>query len=901
MTKINPQLKINLNKILLITLAVILFIFDAGAKNNESSAFLRLPYIFNNNMVIQREKPVRIFGSSISGALVTVVLNNIIKTTITAENGRWSITFDPLATGGPYQMKLSTKDTLITYSNILCGDVWLCSGQSNMDFRLNSDQFVSEELPLSGNNNLRLFTIPAQASTNKNNDLTINNIWQISETSSANNFSAVGYYFGKKIQTESGIPIGLIAAAWSGSTIEAWLSRDALLPFNDYNDFLDELDNTPITIDELKTRANNEAKRRSNALNTGLSPETSPFTPYGLQHFPSVAYNGNINPIKGFQLKGIIWYQGENNVAHAWEYKSFFEALINNWRSAFNDSQLPFYFVQLANYTPLQNYYPHTSQWAELRESQYRTLSVPNTGMAVTIDIGMKDNIHPTNKRDVGYRLGNLVLKNIYGKNQINAEFPELSSFSVNGSSITCQFSNTGSGLKTKDGSLNEFTIAGPDQRFYPATATIIASDKIELNSLMVSNPVAVRYAWSDCPENGLVFNSFDLPLVPFRTDNWILSTQPMPNKNTNEIVTIKTLKSANSNIIIPLIAGGTGNISVDWGNNIFVPVSNVSNTLNAPTFLKGTTLSDKAEIKIKFENRYLSLLNLDNCQISKLDVRQSANLYNLSCNVNVIDSLNLSYNTELKFLNCSNNNISTLDLTKNTNLINVQANNNKIKQITGLNHLGFMEQLSIRTNPLNQISLSSNQNVKSVSLCNTGLKNLNLSNNDLLETIDIYNSGSNHLNNFSACSLDSLYATLPDRTGKTTGIIKVISSIALPNQNDGAGSNKNIANQKNWKVTSYTNQLLTGDGGKCAPTSIINTRNEIITLKIQPNPANDYIKVEIPTQSENLTVDILDLTGKIIITQIISENVSIIDISVLKKGVYIVSYDKYKSKLVVR
>jgi len=330
-----PPVLINKKIISLWLIIQLILINSVTAEKFAEKAFLRLPYIFNNNMVIQREKPVNIFGSSIPGASINIVLNNITKTVNSDINGKWKVTFDPITVGGPYQLKISTADTLINYTNILCGDVWLCSGQSNMDFRLNGDQFVNQELPVSGNNNLRLFTIPAQGSTNKNNDITISNIWQISGSTTATNFSAVGYYFGKKIQTESQVPVGMIAAAWGGSSIEAWMSRDALLPFNDYNEFLDELDNRSVTIDELKTRANNEAVRRSSAINAGLSPESSPFTPYGLQHFPSIAYNGNINPIKSFQLKGVLWYQGENNVAHAWEYKSYFEAFINNWRNIF--------------------------------------------------------------------------------------------------------------------------------------------------------------------------------------------------------------------------------------------------------------------------------------------------------------------------------------------------------------------------------------------------------------------------------------------------------------------------------------------------------------------------------------------------------------------------------------
>ena len=875
--------------------------YPVNANNSNLKAFLKLPVIFNNNMVIQREKTVNIFGSSIPGAKVNIVLNNITKTVYSDISGKWKVTFDPLAVGGPYQMKITTADTLINYTNILCGDVWLCSGQSNMDFRLNGDQFVKEELSMSTNPNLRLLTIPAQASVNKDNYTTIKNVWLQSESSSANNFSAVGYYFGKKIQTESQVPVGIICAAWGGSNILSWMSREAMSAFGEYQPFLDELDNQTVNLEELKTRANNETKRRNSALNAGLSPETSPFTPYGLPHIPTVAYNGNINPIKGFQLKGILWYQGENNVAHAWEYKSHFAALIKDWRAKFNDPNLPFYFVQLANFIPIFSFYPYANQWAELREAQDKTQAIPNTEMIVTIDIGMKDNIHPINKRDVGYRLANLALKNLYGKTQLNCEFPSFKSAIVSGSSIICELNNTGTGLKVMGGELTEFTIAGADQRFYKATAKIISQNKIEVQSKNVASPVAIRYAWSDCPENGLVFNSYDLPLGPFRTDTWQISTQPMPEKENNEIVIIKTTKAANSTLTIPMIAGGTGKVSVDWGNNVFVPVANASNMINAPTFIRSKTYIDNAEIKIKLENRYLSLLNLDNCQISKLDVGQSAYLDYLSCNVNTLDSLNLLNNPELRYLNCSNNNITTLDLHKNLNITNIQLNTNNISQLNGLNQLTFLENISARRNPLEKVDFSANQNLKTINLSNSGLTTLDLTQNDLLEVVDIYNSGINNKNNFSACGLDSLYNSLPDRTGKTPGTIRVIYSIAIPNSNDGAGSNKDIAKQKNWIVTSNSNELLTGDGGKCSLTELLNTNIANEVMEIQPNPANNFIKVEIKTQLKDKRLNIIDLTGKKIMTHDLTQDVSIIDITAIQKGIYIVSCDKYKNKLIVR
>ena len=340
-----------------------------------------------------------------------------------------------------------------------------------------------------------------------------------------NCFSAIGYYFGKKLYSETNVPIGLIGNYWGGSTIESWMSVDALKEFPVFAKQLDEIYTGKVTIDQLKQRTNDENTRRTEALKNKLNPNTIPYTPYIIQHVPSLVYNGMIAPLTNFPIKGIIWYQGEANVSRAEQYSYLFPALIKDWRKKWNDVNLPFYFVQLPNYGLVREY-PYTSQWAELRESQQKALVLPQTGMVVTTDLGTCDNLHPINKKDVGNRLAGIALNNLYGLKNIAYKFPQLKSYEVKGNSIICEFENVGNGLIAVGGDVTEFCIAGANKRFFNAIVTIIEPNKIKISSTSVNQPIAVRYCWSNCPINGKVFNSDNLPLAPFRTDEWSISTQ---------------------------------------------------------------------------------------------------------------------------------------------------------------------------------------------------------------------------------------------------------------------------------------------------------------------------------------------------------------------------------------
>lgn len=889
-------MKKNIKLLLLILVALVIHTSPLDAK-----AFLKLPAIFSRNMVLQREKPVVIYGSTESGVQVNVNLNQVQKSVNADSNGKWKITFDPLPVGGPYQMTVSTVDTTITYPNILSGDVWLCSGQSNMQMQLVGDQYVKDEMSIAKMPNLRLIRMPLRASTDVNNDATGDTYWLESDTLSAKLFSAIGYYFGKKIHLEEGVPVGMIGAAWGGSTIETWISRDALYPFEDYQPFLDEIVTRTVTLDELNQRAADELARINEARAAGLPTTTDPYIPSALQHFPSVSYYGNIHPIKDFQMKGVLWYQGENNVLRAWEYRDLFPTLIKDWRTKFNDATMPFYYVQLPNYGLVRDY-PYTSQWAELREAQDVTDTVPNTGMVVTIDIGACDNIHPVNKRDVGYRMANMVLKDVYGKTGLNPEFPRFKSLTVESGAVICEFEHVGDGLKVMGGEVKEFCIAGSNKVFYNATATLIAPNKIKIESTSVPAPVAVRYAWSNCPINGLYFNSYDLPLAPFRTDDWLVSTQPLPPVDNDELITMRTSKPVNSQITLKIVAGGAGTVSIDWGNGVYQSVEPVSANTGTPTTVVGTTLTDSATIRIFSEDKYITYLTCEKNDLINLDVSQAISMQYLRCPTNKLESIDLSNNIELVLFYCSYNNLKVLDVSNNVKLGDLQLGTNQVSSIKGLENLSILRILATMVNPLDSIDVSANTALQTLNLRNNGLTKLDVSKNTALTTLEVFNGGSTYKNVFTACGLDSLYRSLPDRTGKAVGTIRVISSIANPLYNDGAGSDKTIANAKNWTVTSYTKEVLTGDGDGCQTSGLIENRDFLdATVKLNPNPARGEVQLEVPETMLNKEVVILDMTGRVVLSRLLTNLSTRLDISICSSGIYFVKIGNYARKLSVK
>lgn len=856
---------------------------------------IELSPLFTNNMVIQREKPVVIWGKTAPGNQVLISLNHVQKSTQSDADGYFETSFEPLPVGGPYELQVSANDTLVKINNILSGDVWLCSGQSNMAWQLKDEMFASEEAANSDYPDLRMIRLPTNSALEPVTNDTRPTRWLVSGSTSAKLFSAVGYYFGRTIHNGIKVPVGLIATFWGGSTIETWISEDGLKSFNEFKSFFDELHSGTVSLADYEQRAADSLLARQKGTLVDA------FAPLAIQHFPSLTYNGMVAPIKKFPMKGVIWYQGENNVARAWQYRALFPALINDWRVQFNNADMPFYYVQLPGFGLIRNY-PHESQWAELRDAQNQALAMNNTKMAVTIDVGSTDDIHPKNKRTVGYRLANLALRNIYGQTSVNSEFPQLKAYTVDGGSIVCEFDNVGTGLTVQGGELTEFTISGENGVFNRAKAEIIAPNKIRLSSDYVPVPTAVRYAWSYFPINGLVYNSDNLPLGTFRTDTFRVSTQPAP-VSAGDTITMKTAKPKDSKITLLVSVSGSGEFDVDWGDGNLVPVNGVSTATGKPTTITGTTMTDQAEIKVYTRSSSILYLNCASNELTVLDVSRALQLLYLRAYTNKLTSIDLSKNKELQTLYLYSNSLTTLDVSNNQKLVDLQFGTNKISNFVGLDKLTALRTLSAMVNPLGELELKYNPVLQLINLRNCGLTSLDLSKvTNSLSLVEVQNGGHVNANHFTACGLDSLYLSLPDRTGMTAGVVRVINSVANPLFNDGDGSNKNIAADKNWVVKSYNKETLTGDGGGCIISSgIDNAASMDNNLVISPNPVKNKVTIHIPTLARGHRLMIFDSLGKKVrdIAVRATQKSVLLDVSSFAQGIYLVHIERYSNKLI--
>jgi len=623
------------------------------------SAQVKMPAIFSDNMVLQREMNLPVWGTAKPLSTIEVELAGIKAFAYTTEDGKWLAYLPPMKAGGPYKLVVS-GDSEISFSNVMIGDVWLASGQSNMNFALNGATNGKNDVAITNFPDIRLFYVENELSVKPKTDVS-GGPWKKCDSLSVKNFSAVAYYFGLEIYKNQKVPIGLIQDSWSGTSCEAWTSHDMLntmpvmkqrisdfykrnitndsimahvkedeknwdlaansfeglkknvqtksysdsdwktmkvplaitdseidsydgiiwfrklieLPANFKGKDLQikmgkidlagtfyfngvKIDETSWNYDEYRTLTvpGKYVKKGQNLLVIRLldswgkggllGPADSMFIKLDHQQenaqvslagewkyndkiepafakvenfnrVPGLIFNAKIAPIIPYGIKGVIWYQGEGNAGRAYQYRTLFPLMIQDWRTRWKQGYFPFLFVQLPGYSSEQ--YQNEYEWAELREAQLLTLSHPNTGMAVTIDLDEKDNLHPRNKADVGKRLALQALKIAYNKDIVYAG-PVYKSMQTEGNVIRISLTNTGSGLISKNSeALKGFEIAGEDRKFYTAQA------KIEGNSVIVfaaevSNPVAVRYAWANAPVCNL-FNKEGLPASPFRTDSW--------------------------------------------------------------------------------------------------------------------------------------------------------------------------------------------------------------------------------------------------------------------------------------------------------------------------------------------------------------------------------------------
>lgn len=485
-------------------------------------ADVTLPAIIGPNMVLQAGMQVPIYGWADAGEKVTVRFRDQAKSCIVDRTGRWCIRLAPMAADGPNELTIIGKNT-ITLANVLVGEVWVCSGQSNMAWPVRASNNAEAEIAAANYPRIRLFTVALRPSLKHESDT--QGSWVECSPQTVPNFTAVGYFFGRILHEELNVPVGLINSSWGGTACEAWTSREALEGDPSFRPVLQRWSAAVRAYPEDKTAyeaARADWKRRADEAKAKGEPftEHAPSPPLfeQKQHMPGGLFNGMISPLVPYAIRGVIWYQGESNVGRAYAYRRLLPTMIRDWRDHWGQGPFAFLIVQLANFMARKDE-PLDSAWAELREAQTMTAqTVENTSQAVTIDIGEENDIHPKNKQDVGKRLALIALARTYGKG-IEYSGPMYHSMTVEGNKIRIKFTHA-DGLTAKNGGpLKGFAIAGDDKRFVWAEATIDGSTVV-VSSPQVPRPVAVRYNWADNPEGNL-YNSAGLPACPFRTDKW--------------------------------------------------------------------------------------------------------------------------------------------------------------------------------------------------------------------------------------------------------------------------------------------------------------------------------------------------------------------------------------------
>lgn len=482
------------------------------AGGRTAQADVKLPNIFGNSMVLQQGQKNKVWGLAEHAEAVTVTIDKQKHEATAGPDGKWQVMLDPLAVGGPYTLTVKGKNE-VKFDDVLVGEVWICSGQSNMQWSVNASNDPDLERAAAKFPKIRMINFPqvgTQEAVWTHNDRQ----WQVCNPQNVGGFSAVGYFFARQLHQTLDVPVGMINNAWGGSACEAWVRRDILAADEKYKPLLDRWAGMEMTFDDLTAKEkdlNADQKKQLGQLSGQMRGNAR----------PGNIYNGVLKSHLGYGIKGAIWYQGESNASRAYQYRDLFPLMIDSWRKEWGQGDFPFYWVQLADFKA-EKPEPADSDWAELREAQTMTMSkLPKTGEAVIIDIGEGKDIHPKNKVDVGRRLARLALVNDYGVQGIAARSPIYKSMEKSGGKIVLTFEHLSGGWRPFD--VNEprgFTIAGADQKFVHASAKVLPDGRIEVWSDAVKEPASVRYGWADNPVVNM-FSGAGLPLTPFRTDDW--------------------------------------------------------------------------------------------------------------------------------------------------------------------------------------------------------------------------------------------------------------------------------------------------------------------------------------------------------------------------------------------
>ena len=479
-----------------------------------SAHAVRLPAVINANMVLQRDMQVPIWGWGDAGEKITVSFAGQSKSATVGKNGKWMLKLDKLeANAKPSNLTVKGNNE-IKLGNILVGEVWICSGQSNMEWKVAQCANAKEEIAMANHSAIRLFDVPGHTVHPLPQDKGKGE-WKVCSPSTISSFSATGYYFGRRIHKGLNVPVGLVGSNWGGTRIEPWTTLDGFQ-----------------SVPELSEQAKSVTAYTADKKVGGASP--------------SAIYNSMVHPLTPYAMRGAIWYQGESNGGEGITYYQKKHALVKGWRKAFQNPDLGFYWVQLCNFRKAnvvevkdpkkEESRPEGGDgWAKLREAQTQALDLKHTGMAVIIDLADANNpndIHPKNKQDVGGRLAQWALHQTYDKKNMVPSGPLYSGHKIKGNQVHLSFKNVGKGLivgkkekleptkQIKNGSLKHFSIAGADKKWHWADAKILG-DKVVLSSKDVKTPVAARYAFTMNPADANLYNKEGLPAGPFRTDNW--------------------------------------------------------------------------------------------------------------------------------------------------------------------------------------------------------------------------------------------------------------------------------------------------------------------------------------------------------------------------------------------
>jgi sialate O-acetylesterase len=627
---------------------------------HQLMAQLRLPSFISDNMVIQQNVANRVWGWAQPDKMVHVNFGGNNYQTYADNNGNWSLFLDPMKAGKAGTMTIQSEKEQLQVNNLLCGEVWVCSGQSNMEWMMSlCNETYRKEISEAGNDNIRFMVAERAVAVQPQTDMKLSKKWSPIDSNTIKDCSAVAYWYAKTLQQKLNVPVGLVVTSWGGTQAQAWTSIEGLHDFPNYTSvFHEKVRNVDVAhIQEkknsLKRKYDNEVMQSYtngnqyllldyddsrwetvhlpgqwedagypmldglayyrvvfdvpkmmagkaavlnlpaiddkdssyiNGVFLGTTNQWDALRSYTIpadvlhegknvlvmkiedfggggglanleSHFniksngqqinlsgkakfkveavledvtggngaieqqPTVIYNAMIAPLEPLTVKGVIWYQGESNADRPMEYRTLFPAMINDWRNHWHQNQLPFLFVQLSSFGPLRTE-PVESDWAALREAQAMTLSLPQTGMAVTIDVGDPDNIHPQRKKEVGERLAAQAMNLCYGNDHQISGGPQFKKYTIKGNKIEIEFDLSGKGLMVKGTHLRQFAIAGKDRKFVWADAKII-NNKIVVSNDKVNQPIAVRYAWADSPVEANLFNADGYPAVPFRTDDW--------------------------------------------------------------------------------------------------------------------------------------------------------------------------------------------------------------------------------------------------------------------------------------------------------------------------------------------------------------------------------------------